>query len=65
MLRGIHGTEKHKGKKPILEMPISTNAQTNNLDQLKIDLQNAIKSEDFEAAIELRDRIREVEAESS
>lgn len=65
MLRGIHGTEKHKGKKPVLETQFNRTAQSTNLEQLKIDLDNAIKSEDFEAAIELRDRIRELEAQSS
>ena len=66
MLRGIHGTVKHAGKKPILEIPVSPKIQSiNTVTQLKAELDHAINSEDFETAIQLRDRIRELEGESS
>lgn len=67
MLRGIHGTVKHTGKKPILETPLAATTvnQSTSFDSLNSALQNAIKAEDFEAAIELRDRIRELGNEAS
>lgn len=58
-LRRIHGNTGHIGKIPSSSAPrLST---VSKIDELKRRLQDAIKTENFELAATLRDRIREME----
>lgn len=68
MIEQIHGTTKHKGKRPgssALRVQESNNTlvpvEKNELITLKGKLQKAIVSENFEEAAVLRDRIKELE----
>lgn len=58
MLRQIHGASKHVGKVPGWMKP---SAAESLLSQLKAELEEAIRKEEYERAAELRDRIRELE----
>ena len=69
LLRKIHGSSRHLGKVPITvkahtPTAVSTPAAllpSNNLEDLKKQLHNAITAEDFEKAALLRDKIRGLE----
>lgn len=66
LLKKIHGSNHHLGKSPVRgkkSAPSSTVAKTkpDNMDDLKQQLQDAIQSEDFEKAAQLRDKIRSIE----
>ena len=66
LLKKIHGSNQHLGKSPLqgpqkfTSVPVLqvTNGSIDGLEKLKQDLQQAIKSEDFEKAAALRDKIR-------
>jgi protein arginine kinase activator len=61
LLEKIHGSSQYKGK-----VPLSSDTQTrkeNELIRLKRELDLLIKSENFERAAEVRDRIRLLESE--
>jgi protein arginine kinase activator len=61
LLEKIHGATEHAGK-----APPSADAATrkeNELVRLRKDLERVVKSEDFERAAEIRDRIRVLELE--
>ena len=61
LLEKIHGSTQHAGK-----MPHTVDAQVrkeNELIRLKRDLDAVVKTEDFEKAAEIRDRIRSLEIE--
>lgn len=68
LLKRIHGANYHVGKKPVLtqEAP-SKGAKEKLIDivALKDKLQQAILSEEFELAAQLRDAIKEAEARNS
>jgi len=56
ILRQIHGTSRHKGKKRGDMLTISYNL--NDINKLKDDLKAAVQSENFEEAALLRDEIK-------
>ncbi len=61
LLEKIHGSTTHAGKSPM-----TADAQVkkeNELNRLKRDLDGVVKSEDFEKAAQIRDRIRALETE--
>jgi protein arginine kinase activator len=61
LLEKIHGSTQHAGK-----TPHTVDAQVrkeNELIRLKKDLESVVKSEDFEKAAEIRDRIKTIELE--
>jgi len=61
LLEKIHGSTSHAGK-----TPQTVDAQVrieNELMRLKRDLESVVKSEDFEKAAQIRDRIRSLETE--
>ncbi len=62
LLKGMHKGEQHIGKSPAsrAENPETTE----KLKVLRRDLDHAVKSENFELAADLRDRIRKLEQES-
>ena len=60
LLRRVHGSSKHVGRQyrpPAGEAPDRDTA----LDELRVRLQAAVRSEEFEAAASLRDQIRTLE----
>jgi protein arginine kinase activator len=68
VIRRIHGTAAHKGKKP--GSPVGKAAAKpvkarETLAQLKQKLEAAVKAEDFEKAAEFRDKIRGLEGKKS
>lgn len=67
LLRKIHGSIKHNGKKPenineekILE-PLIFPVRKVNIEELRTKLQNAVKKEEYEEAVKLRDLIFDLE----
>lgn len=60
LLKRIHGSNRHLGKSPP-RMSKGEKKKVETLGDLKSQLQLAIRSEDFEKAAELRDRIRALE----
>ncbi len=61
LLDKIHGATTHAGKTP--QTVDSTIRKENELIRLKRDLDGVVKSEDFEKAAQIRDRIRVLEHE--
>lgn len=59
LLRKMHGSNKHIGNRPAGQRVLGT---ADDLDKLRNDLQRAIKSENYEQAAKLRDKIRDIEA---
>ena len=59
LLRRIHGSNKHIGNRPSNHRII---VKESDLDKFRAELKNAIKQENFERAAQLRDRIRDIEA---
>ena len=59
LLKRIHGADRHVGKIPVRAG--KTVKDTRNLQDLKIKMEKAIQSEEFEEAAKLRDKIRELE----
>ncbi|MFA9465513.1 MAG: UvrB/UvrC motif-containing protein [Velocimicrobium sp.] len=64
-LQQIQGSNTHNGKKPEKRKESSTEVriQLSELEKLAILLQEAIEREEFEEAVTLRDRIRELKGE--
>ncbi|MCA9406142.1 MAG: UvrB/UvrC motif-containing protein [Candidatus Omnitrophica bacterium] len=60
LLKKIHGSNNHFGKSPI-KMPQKERQKIEDLQEMKNKLMQAIQSEDFEKAAELRDKIRDIE----
>ena len=61
LMEKIHGSTSHAGK-----TPMTVDAQVrkeNELNRLKRDLESVVKTEDFEKAAEIRDRIKALEIE--
>ncbi len=54
-LQRIHGKGTHMGKKPCS----NTNVQ-NELEILKVQLENAVREQDFESAVKIRDEINSI-----
>ena len=63
LLKKIHGSNHHLGKKP-LRMSPSEKKKIESVQELKNQLLRAIQMEDFEKAAELRDKIRELESQN-
>jgi protein arginine kinase activator len=59
LLWNIHGADAHKGKRP-KSSPGDTDERT-DLIRLRREMQLAVKSEEYEKASQLRDRIRQIE----
>ncbi len=64
LLRKIHGTTKHSGKRPGIRDEKRTDLNERILG-LKYRLEEAIKKEEYELAAQLRDKIKELEKELS
>ena len=66
LLKKIHGSNQHLGKKPVQFAPgeeTVTYGKEDELQQLKNHLYRAIQAENFEEAARLRDKIHELEKE--
>ena len=63
LLERIHGSTTHAGKTP--QTADTQIRKENELIRLKRDLESVVKSEDFEKAAQIRDRIRSLEHELS
>jgi protein arginine kinase activator len=59
LLRKMHGSNKHIGNRPAGQRITGT---ADELERLRKELKGAIKSENYEHAAKLRDRIRDIEA---
>lgn len=59
LLRKMHGSNKHIGNRPADKRLYGT---ADELDRLRNELKRAIKAENYEHAAELRDKIRDIEA---
>jgi len=59
LLKRIHGADRHVGKIPITVG--KTIRDTRTLQELKMQMEKAIQTEEFEEAARLRDQIRELE----
>ncbi len=60
LLKKIHGSNHHMGKKP-MRIPVSDKQKIETVQDLKNQLMKAIEMEDYEQAAKLRDKIREFE----
>jgi protein arginine kinase activator len=64
LLKRIHGANQHLGKSPnpqALDEQKTHTKRSQELEQAKLDLAKAVKSEDFEVAATLRDKIKFLE----
>ena len=61
LLRKIHGSDKHVGKRPITSNKEDANEDQEEFNRLRDELNGLVKSEEFEKAAVLRDRIKELE----
>lgn len=59
LLRKVHGSNKHIGNRPADKRLTGTVVE---LDRLRVELNRAIKAENFEHAASIRDKIRDIEA---
>ena len=62
LLKRIHGSDRHVGKIPLRIG--KTVKDTITLQELKIQMEKAIQTEEFEEAAKLRDKIREIEKQN-
>lgn len=64
-IRSIHGTAKHSGLSPSNENTAATapKKETSKEDQLRAELETAIKNENYEEAVKLRDQIKKLKEE--
>ncbi len=63
LLKRIHGSAQHVGK--TYKRTVRPGSIMEELAQLKVELRDAVRKEDFEKAAELRDQIRRVESDRS
>ena len=61
LLKKIHGSNRHLGKTPTKIQAQTPRTKSESLEELKQQLQQAVKSENFEKAAQLRDKIHELE----
>ncbi len=61
VLRRVHGNPRHTGKIP--KRAGETFGLRREIEQLKLELQAAVKCEEYEKAAEIRDKIRKLEKE--
>ncbi len=64
LLKKIHGSSRHLGKQPLKDFPKIPKPKGDTLEDLRQQLQDAIRNENFEKAADLRDKIREWESKS-
>ena len=62
LLKRIHGANRHVGKVPL--MAGKTVKEDRTLQEIKLQLEKAISSEEFEEAARLRDKIRALESKT-
>lgn len=60
LLRKLHGSNKHIGNRPPTKRVVGS---SNELEKLQRELKQAIRAENYEYAAQLRDRIRDIEAQ--
>ncbi|MDZ7263639.1 MAG: UvrB/UvrC motif-containing protein [candidate division KSB1 bacterium] len=60
LLRKLHGSNKHIGNRPPTRRVVGSDDE---LERLQRELKHAIRSENYEYAAQLRDRIRDIEAQ--
>lgn len=60
LLRKLHGSNKHIGNRPPTKRVVGS---SNELETLQRELKQAIRTENYEYAAQLRDRIRDIEAQ--
>lgn len=64
-IRRIHGNTTHCGKKPLISTEenktVMQSEESNTLNELKQQLSDAVNEQNFELAVELRDKIKEME----
>jgi protein arginine kinase activator len=66
LFREMHGSDQHSGKIPGQSSPPSTHdILLSDLERLRKELSEVIKSENYELAAELRDKIKGIENEMS
>ena len=65
LLKKIHGSNRHLGKVPAAIPAQPPKTKSENLEELRRELDQAVKSENFERAAQLRDRIHELEEKKS
>ena len=66
LLKKIHGSSRHLGKSPLKsQLSSSVKNKKDGLEELKEQLQQAIRAENFEKAAQLRDKIHEWEQKES
>ncbi len=62
LLKKIHGSSRHLGKVPLkIQVAQDAHPKTDSLEDLRRQLQQAIQSENFEKAAQLRDKIYDME----
>lgn len=61
LLRTIHGSEVHRGLRPVFWEESPQTQVRSDLEELKAALRDALEKEEYERAAELRDRIRALE----
>ena len=61
LLKKIHGSNRHVGKTPTKIQAQTPQTKSESLEELKQQLQQAVHSENFEKAAQLRDKIHELE----
>lgn len=61
LLKKIHGSNCHLGKTPVKVQTQPPKTKSENLEELKRELQQAVQGENFEKAAQLRDKIHELE----
>ncbi|HHW45352.1 MAG TPA: hypothetical protein GXX17_00385 [Clostridiales bacterium] len=59
-IQRIHGKVRHEGKRP-KNLKVRIKENKNDLEELRKQLETAVKQEDYETAAKLRDKIREIE----
>jgi protein arginine kinase activator len=59
LLRRVHGSARHRGRE--YELPVAPGFALSELDSLRERLQQAVATEEFELAAQLRDQIRTLE----
>lgn len=66
-IRNVHGNTRHSGKRPVIEYTENkeeSQPAADPLDKLRAELDRAVSEQNFERAAQLRDEIKEREAQS-
>ncbi len=65
LLKRIHGSSAHAGKRPPGTAAARTSSAPRGLSALRMRLEQAVQNEEYEEAAKMRDEIREIEKKSS